>query len=153
MSTVTAPAGLVTTNAAKLKFLRFVLAAAAVGHLIVGLSFWFAPELAVEEILAWGPASGWTTILGSYDLSVAFALFLAFRDPLHNLGIAKFVGFLLILHAGTHGYYTVLGDSPPRFWFVISYLAATRIVLLWLASDPEVRLDGPAHRAAEKSEA
>ncbi|HYI46525.1 MAG TPA: hypothetical protein VE174_13800 [Actinomycetota bacterium] len=134
MSTVTAPVGLATSNAARLKFLRFVLFAAAVGHLVVGLSFWFAPELAVEEILAWGPASGWTTILGSYDLSVAFALLLAFRDPLHNLGIVRFVGFLLVLHAGTHAYYTAFGDSPPRFWFVISYLAATGIVLLWLAS-------------------
>ncbi|MEA2447072.1 MAG: hypothetical protein QOK47_709, partial [Actinomycetota bacterium] len=48
----------------KFKFFRFVLVATAFGHLIVGLSFWFAPHLAVEEILAWGPASGWTTILG-----------------------------------------------------------------------------------------
>lgn len=113
---------------------RALIGAIGLGHLIVGLMFWFAPHLAVEEILAWGPASGWTTILGSYDLSVAFALFLAFRNPLENLGIAKFVGFLLILHAGTHGYYTVLGDSPPRFWFVISYLALTGAVLLWLAN-------------------
>lgn len=143
MSATTAAAapGLVGTNAAKLKLLRFVLAATALGHLVVGLSFWFAPELAVEEILAWGPASGWTTILGSYDLSVAFALFLAFRNPLENLGIARFVGFLLILHAGTHGYYTALGDSPPRFWFVISYLAITGVVLLSLAATLQKQRD------------
>ena len=126
--------GTQSVTLARIKFLRFVLAAAALGHLIVGLSFWFAPELSVEEILAWGPASGWTTILGSYDLSVAFALWLAFRDPIGNLGIARFVGFLLILHAGTHAYYTVLGNSPPRFWFVIAYLAGTGLVLLWLAA-------------------
>lgn len=121
---------------AKLGFLRFVLAIAALGHLIVGLAFWFVPELAVEEILAWGLASGWTTILGSYDLSVAFALFLAWRDPLSNLGIVKFVGFLLVLHGLTHGYYNVIGDSPPRLWFVVGYLLVGGGVLLWLGTSP-----------------
>ena len=100
---------------------------------MVGLSFWFAPHLAVEEVLAWGPASGWTTILGSYDLSVAFALLLAFRDPIRNAGIIRFVGVLLVLHALTHAYYTVIGSSPARFWFVIAYLLTGGVVMLVLA--------------------
>jgi hypothetical protein len=127
---------LTNIDAAKFSFLRFVLFVTALGHLIVGLSFWFFPELAIDEILAWGPVSGWTTILGSYDLAVAFALFLALRDPLGNTGIIKFVGVLLILHALTHAYYTVIGDSPPRFWFVIAYLLTGGIVLLWFGINP-----------------
>ncbi|MEA2447050.1 MAG: hypothetical protein QOK47_687, partial [Actinomycetota bacterium] len=46
------------------------------------------------------------------------------------------------------GYYTVLGESPPRFWFVISYLAITGIVLLWLASTPPL----PRGQATYRSE-
>lgn len=123
-------------EAAKLSFLRFVLLVTAVGHLIVGFSFWFFPELAIDEILAWGPVSGWTTILGSYDFAVAFALFLALRDPLGNLGIIKFVGVLLVLHALTHAYYTAIGDSPPRLWIVVAYLSAGGVVLLWFGFNP-----------------
>ncbi|HWL64434.1 MAG TPA: hypothetical protein VNP73_00520 [Actinomycetota bacterium] len=126
---------------AKLKLLRFVLLSIAIGHLVVGFMFWFRPDLAVEEILAWGPASGWTTILGSYDLSVAFALFLAYRNPLDNLGIVKFVGVLLVLHGLTHLYYTVIGDSPARFYFVVSYLIAGGIALLWLGSNEGLKRD------------
>ncbi len=124
-----------------MKLLRFVIAVAAVGHLIVGLSFWFAPELAIDEILAWGPPSGWTSILGAYDLSVAFALYLAFRDPVANTGILRFVGVLLLLHAATHVYYIVWGDAPARFWLVSGYLAVGGIVLLWLAPRPPRRAD------------
>ena len=123
-----------TTLDNRLVITKAVIAAVGLGHLIVGLAFWFAPELAVEEILAWGPASGWTTILGSYDLSVAFALAIAFRDPPGNVGIMRFVGFLLILHAATHAYYIVWGDAPQRFWFVSSYLAAAGALLLWIAA-------------------
>ena len=112
---------------------KAIIAAVGLGHLVVGLTFWFAPELAVEEILAWGPASGWTTILGSYDLSVAFALAIAFKDPPGNVGIIRFVAFLLILHAATHAYYIVWGDAPQRFWLVSSYLAAAGVALLWIA--------------------
>jgi hypothetical protein len=112
--------------------LKAVIAAVGLGHVVVGLMFWFKPELAVEEILAWGPASGWTAILGSYDLSVAFALAMAFRDPVRNVGIIRFVGFLLILHAATHAYYIVWDDAPARFWFVSSYLVIAALALLWL---------------------
>jgi hypothetical protein len=140
---------LANMEAAKLSFLRFVLFVAALGHLIVGLSFWFFPELAIDEILAWGPVSGWTTILGSYDLSVAFALFLALRNPLANTGIIKFVGVLLILHALTHAYYTVIGDSPPRFWFVIAYLLTGGIVLLWFGINPPVPRDDATYGSNE----
>ena len=122
---------------ARLKLLRFVVFLVMVGHLLVGLMFWFAPQLAIDEILQWGPVSGWTTILGSYDLAVAFALFLVFRDPLNNRGIIQFVGFLLILHGLTHLYYTVLGDSPVRFYFVVSYLVGGGAALLWLAPKPD----------------
>ena len=115
--------------------LKTLIAAVGVGHLVVGLMFWFAPHLAVEEILAWGPASGWTAILGSYDLSVAFALSMAFRDPVRNVAIIRFVGFLLILHAATHAYYIVWGDAPARFWLVSSYLAIAALLLLWFARD------------------
>ena len=113
--------------------LKTLIAAVGVGHVVVGLMFWFKPELAVEEILAWGPASGWTAILGSYDLSVAFALSMAFRDPVRNVGIIRFVGFLLILHAATHAYYIVWGDAPARFWLVSSYLVIAALLLLWLS--------------------
>ncbi len=137
MSTAVAPETVrsdTATAAGKLKLLRFVTLLVMIGHLVVGLTFWFAPELAIDEILQWGPVSGWTTILGSYDLSVAFALFLAYRNPLGNLGIIKFVGVLLVLHGLTHLYYTVIGDSPARFYLVVSYLVAAGIALLWLGS-------------------
>lgn len=114
--------------------LKTLIAAVALGHVVVGLMFWFKPELAVEEILAWGPASGWTAILGSYDLSVAFALAMAFKDPVRNVAIIRFVGFLLILHAVTHAYYIVWGDAPARFWFVSSYLVIAALALLWLGN-------------------
>lgn len=114
--------------------LKTLIAAVALGHVVVGLMFWFKPELAVEEILAWGPASGWTAILGSYDLSVAFALAMAFKDPVRNVAIIRFVGFLLILHAATHAYYIVWGDAPARFWFVSSYLVIAALALLWLGN-------------------
>jgi hypothetical protein len=122
------------TDDRRLLIARALIAAVGIGHLIVGLMFWFAPELAVEEILAWGPASGWTAILGSYDISVAFALGLAFRDPVRNAGIVKFVGFLLVLHAATHMYYVFWGDAPARMWFVSSYLTAAGLVMLWIAA-------------------
>ena len=113
---------------------KALIGAIGVGHLVVGLMFWFAPHLAVEEILAWGPASGWTAILGSYDLSVAFALALAFRDPVRNIGIVRFVGFLLVLHAATHMYYVFWGDAPGRMVFVSSYLVAAGLILWWIAA-------------------
>ena len=122
-----------SVNDRQLLILKALIAAVGVGHLVVGLMFWFKPELAVEEILAWGPASGWTAILGSYDLSVAFALSMAFRDPVRNVGIIRFVGFLLILHAATHAYYIVWGDAPARFWFVSSYLVIAAQLLLWFS--------------------
>lgn len=118
----------------RLLIAKAAIAAVGLGHLVVGLMFWFAPELAVEEILAWGPASGWTAILGSYDLSVAFGLALAFRDPVRNAGIVKFVGFLLVLHAATHMYYVFWGDAPARMWFVSSYLTAAGVVMYWIAA-------------------
>jgi hypothetical protein len=111
-----------------------LIGAVGLGHLIVGLMFWFAPHLAVEEILAWGPASGWTAILGSYDLSVAFALGMAFKDPVRNIGIVRFVGFLLVLHAATHMYYVFWGDAPTRMVFVSSYLVGAGLVLWWVAA-------------------
>jgi hypothetical protein len=123
----------------RMLILKAVIAAVGLGHLVVGLAFWFAPHLAVEEILAWGPASGWTAILGSYDLSVAFALAMAFRDPVRNVGIIRFVGFLLILHAATHAYYIVWGDAPARFWLVSSYLVIAAVALLWLGGRDTVR--------------
>jgi hypothetical protein len=113
---------------------RALIGAIGIGHLIVGLMFWFAPHLAVEEILAWGPASGWTAILGSYDLSVAFALGMAFKDPVRNIGIVRFVGFLLVLHAATHMYYVFWGDAPTRMVFVSSYLVAAGLALWWVAA-------------------
>lgn len=122
-----------TADDKKLTLLKVLLGAAAIGHLVVGLSFWFAPELAIEEILAWGPASGWTSILGAYDIAVSFALVMALRDPVGNVGIIRFVGVLLVLHAGTHAYYIVWGDAPQRHWFVSSYLVAAGALLLWLA--------------------
>ena len=118
----------------RMLILKTLIAAVGVGHVIVGLMFWFKPELAVEEILAWGPASGWTAILGSYDLSVAFALAIAFRDPVRNVGIIRFVGFLLILHAATHAYYIVWGTAPDRFWLVSSYLVIAALLLLWFGN-------------------
>ena len=134
MSTSVAPKPyLQTTEAARLRLLRVVVFLVMVGHIVVGLMFWFAPELAIDEILQWGPPSGWTTIIGSYDLSVAFALFLALRDPSSNRGIVQFVGVLLILHGLTHLYYTVIGDSPVRFYLVVTYLVGAGIALLWLA--------------------
>jgi hypothetical protein len=123
----------VTTDK-QLVIAKALLGAVGVGHLVVGLMFWFAPHLAVEEILAWGPASGWTAILGSYDLSVAFALAIAFRDPVRNVGIVRFVGFLLVLHAATHMYYVFWGDAPMRMVFVSSYLVGAGIVLWWIAA-------------------
>lgn len=124
----------VDTGQRHLLIAKAVIAAVGLGHLIVGLAFWFAPELAVEEILAWGPASGWTAVLGSYDLSIAFGLALAFRDPIRNAGIVKFVGFLLVIHAATHMYYVFWGDAPQRMWFVSSYLAAAGILMYWIAA-------------------
>ena len=126
---------------ARLKLLRFVVFLVMVGHLVVGFMFWFAPHLAIDEILAWGPVSGWTTILGSYDLSVAFALFLVLRDPANNRGVMQFVGFLLVLHGLTHLYYTVIGDSPARFYLVTSYLVAGGVALLWLAPKPNTAVE------------
>jgi len=124
----------VGTEQKRLLIAKAAIAAVGLGHLVVGLTFWFAPELAVEEILAWGPASGWTAILGSYDLSVAFGLALAFKDPVRNAGIVKFVGFLLVLHAATHMYYVFWGDAPERMWFVSSYLTAGGILMYWIAA-------------------
>ncbi len=118
----------------RLLITRAVIAAVGLGHLVVGLMFWFAPHLAVEEILAWGPASGWTAILGSYDLSVAFGLALAFKDPVRNVSMVKFVGFLLVLHAATHMYYVFWGDAPARMWFVSSYLTAAGVAMFWVAA-------------------
>ena len=132
-STVAPKPYLQSTEAARIKLLRVVIFLVMIGHLVVGLMFWFAPQLAIDEILQWGPVSGWTTILGSYDLAVAFALFLALRDPASNRGIVQFVGVLLILHGATHLYYTVIGDSPARFYFVVSYLIVSGIALLKLA--------------------
>lgn len=122
------------TTDKQLVLAKALIAAVGLGHLVVGLMFWFAPHLAVEEILAWGPASGWTAILGSYDLSVAFALSLAFRDPVRNVGIVRFVGFLLVLHAATHMYYVFWGTAPDRMWLVSSYLTAAGVLMFWTAS-------------------
>ncbi|MGH2756891.1 MAG: hypothetical protein ACRDI3_03795 [Actinomycetota bacterium] len=126
----------------KIKTLRAILAVAAAGHVVVGLSFWFFPDLAIDEILAWGPPSGWTSVLGAYDLAVAFALFLAFRDPFTNRGIIRFVGVLLSLHGLTHAYYIVWGDAPDRHWFVVAYLLAGGLVLWWLAPEPRQMREG-----------
>ena len=120
--------------ATRLLIAKTVIAAVGLGHLVVGLMFWFAPHLAVEEILAWGPASGWTAILGSYDLSVAFGLGLAYRDPIRNASMVKFVGFLLVLHAATHMYYVFWGDAPARMWFVSSYLTVAGVAMFWIAA-------------------
>jgi hypothetical protein len=133
------------TPEARLSLLRIVLVVAAVGHIVVALSFWFWPEKAIDEILAWGPPSGWTSILGAYDLAVAFALVLAYLDPIANAGIVRFVGALLVLHGGTHAYYIVWGDAPDRHWFVVAYLIAGGLVLWWLISSlaPFVRRPQP----------
>lgn len=134
MSSSVAPKPYLQSTAdARLRLLRVVIFLVMIGHIVVGLMFWFAPELAIDEILQWGPPSGWTTIIGSYDLSIAFALFLALRDPAGNRGIVQFVGVLLILHGLTHLYYTVIGDSPVRFFIVVGYLVAAGVALLWLA--------------------
>lgn len=119
--------------------LKVLLAAAALGHLVVGLSFWFIPETAIDEILAWGPPSGWTSILGAYDLAVAFALVMALRDPVGNAAIIRFVAVLLALHAGTHAYYIVWGDAPDRHWFVVAYLLAAAVLFAWLTPRRETR--------------
>jgi hypothetical protein len=116
-----------------MKALKVLLAAAAIGHLVVGLSFWFFPEWAIDEVLAWGPPSGWTSVLGAYDLAVAFGLVLAFRDPAGNTGLIKFVAVLLALHSATHAYYIVWGDAPQRHWFVVAYLLAAGLLFWWLA--------------------
>lgn len=138
MSTTVAGGRTPAVSAApRAKLLQIVTLLVMAGHLVVGLMFWFAPQLAIDEILQWGPTSGWTTILGSYDLSVAFALFLALRDPVQHRGILQFVGVLLVLHGLTHLYYTVIGDSPARFYFVVSYLVAGGLALLWLAPKRE----------------
>jgi hypothetical protein len=124
----------IDTTDKQLVITKALIGVVGIGHLVVGLTFWFAPHLAVEEILAWGPASGWTAILGSYDLSVAFALGMAFRDPVRNIGIVRFVGFLLVLHAATHMYYVFWGDAPMRMVFVSSYLAGAGLTLWWVAA-------------------
>jgi len=113
--------------------LRFVLGVAALGHLVVGLSFWFFPELAIDEILAWGNPSGWTSILGAYDIAVACGLVIAFRDPEANRGLILFVAILLTIHAGTHAYYNIWGDAPARLWLPTAYLLLGAALLAWLA--------------------
>lgn len=110
-----------------------VLGIVALGHLIVGLSFWFVPKLAIDEILAWGQPSGWTSILGAYDVAVAYGLFVAFRDPERNVGLIRFGAVLLTIHAATHAYYIVWGDSPPRLWIATAYLLVGAALLTWLA--------------------
>jgi hypothetical protein len=125
---------IIDTSDRQLTIARALIGVIGLGHLIVGLMFWFAPHLAVEEILAWGPASGWTSILGSYDLSVAFALAMAFKDPIRNIGIVRFVGFLLVLHAATHMYYVFWDDAPTRMVFVSSYLVVAGLALWWVAA-------------------
>ncbi len=129
------PAGSIhaVTEEMRMKALKLLLAAAAIGHVVVAFSFWFFPEAAIDEILAWGPPSGWTSILGAYDLAVAFALLLALRDPIANVGIISFVSVLLVLHGLTHAYYIVWGDAPDRHWFVVAYLVAAGILLWWLS--------------------
>lgn len=121
------------TEAQRLILLRTTLAVAALGHLIVGLSFWFVPELAIDEILAWGQASGWTSVLGAYDIAVAFGLWTAFRDPERNAGLIRFAAVLLSIHAATHAYYILWGDSPPRLWIPTAYLLLGAVLLLWLS--------------------
>ena len=121
------------TEAQRRILLRTVLGVAALGHLIVGLSFWFVPELAIDEILAWGQPSGWTSILGAYDIAVAFGIWTAFRDPERNVGLIRFGAVLLTIHAATHAYYIVWGDSPPRLWLATAYLLAGAMLLLWLS--------------------
>ena len=127
------------TDDMRMKALRLLLAAAALGHLTVALSFWFIPETAIDEILAWGPPSGWTSVLGAYDLAVAFALVMAFRDPVANAGIGRFVAVLLVLHGATHAYYIVWGDAPDRHWFVVAYLVAAGMLFWWLTPQREIR--------------
>ncbi len=121
------------TEVQRLTLLKVVLAVAAFGHLIVGLSFWFVPELAIDEILAWGQPSGWTSILGAYDLAVAFGLWTAFRAPEQNVGLIRFGAVLLTIHAATHAYYIVWGDAPPRLWIATAYLLIGAALLLWLS--------------------
>lgn len=125
------------TDAQRLILLRTVLAVAALGHLIVGLSFWFVPELAIDEILAWGSPSGWTSILGAYDIAVAFGLWTAFRDPERNVGLIRFAAVLLTIHAATHAYYILWGDSPSRLWIATAYLLVGAGLLVWLSPRPE----------------
>lgn len=120
--------------------LKVLLAAAALGHVIVGLSFWFFPETAIDEILAWGPPSGWTSILGAYDLAVAFALVMALRDPIGNAAIIRFVAALLVLHGATHAYYIVWGDAPDRHWFVVAYLVAAGVLFWWLTPQRDTQV-------------
>jgi hypothetical protein len=120
------------TSEQRLLWLKLVLAVATIGHIVVGLSFWFFPHLAIQEILAWGRPSGWTSILGAYDVAVGAALFIAYRDPLGNAGLVRFAAILLALHAGTHAYYILWGDSPPRLWIASAYLALGSGLLFWL---------------------
>lgn len=121
------------TETQKRILLRTVLAVAALGHLIVGLSFWFVPELAIDEILAWGQPSGWTSILGAYDIAIAFGMWTAFRNPERNVGFIRFAVVLLTIHAATHAYYILWGDSPARLWIATAYLLLGAVLLLWLS--------------------
>jgi hypothetical protein len=121
----------------RLALLRTVLAVAAAGHAITGLSFWFVPHLAIDEVLAWGEPSGWTAILGAYDLAVAYALWLAFRDPAGNPGLLRFAAVLLALHAGTHAYFNIWGGAPSRLWIPTAILALGSVLVVALA--PRVR--------------
>lgn len=113
--------------------LKAVLIVAALGHLVTGLAFWFVPRLAIDEVLAWGDPSGWTTILGAYDLAVTYALWLAFRDPAGNPGLLRFAAVLLALHAGTHAYYNVWGGAPARLWIPTALLVSGAVLIVVLA--------------------
>jgi hypothetical protein len=125
------------TEAQRQLLLKVVLGVAAVGHLIVGLSFWFWPDLAIEEILAWGNPSGWTSVLGAYDIAVAYGMFMAFRNPDLNGGLIRFGAALLTIHAGTHAYYLIWGDSPQRLWIATGYLLLGAVLLAWLSPRPQ----------------
>ncbi len=120
--------------------LRLVLGIACIGHLVVGLSFWFVPQLAIDEILAWGEPSGWTSVLGAYDIAVAVGLAMALRDPDAHAGFIRFVAVLLSLHGGTHAYFNIWGDSPPRLWLPTGILFAGSVLLAWLGPRAGERL-------------
>lgn len=131
----------------RITLLRAVLAVTALGHLVTGLSFWFFPRLAIDEVLAWGDPSGWTAILGAYDVAVAYAMWLAFRDPEGNPGLLRFAAVLLALHAGTHAYFNLWGGAPSRLWIPTAILLAGSVLLVVLAPrSPEAERDDSVER-------